>query len=155
MSNMSTVAHNFSDSFYQVVVDMFKDDPQVLVSDGHPGTATNDDLIVFIDVKSTQVEANLSITNRSREETLEQHIYVSSFRAGELDNDRVPKKRVYELLGQIENYVRTTDTTLGGAVRQCFLTEHQSKGATEPAIVANGRQVDCYAIFTALARISN
>lgn len=155
MTSTSTVAAAFKDSFYQVAVDMFHDDPQVLVSYGHPGTQNNDDLICFLNVSTTQDIANLSATNRSREESLTLDIYIRSMRAGELDNDRVPTERVYELLGMLENYVRTTDTTLGGVVRQCFLTGSESEGLTDRSLLAKGRQIDCVARFTALARITN
>lgn len=155
MTATATVAADFKDAFYQVAVDMFKDDPDVLVSYGHYGIENADDVILFLGVQTEQATATMSSTNRSREETLTLDVYIRSFRAGEADNDRVPTARVYELLGRLEDYVRTTDTTLGGVVRQCFLTSSQSEGLTDKQMLAMGRQIDCVAQFTALARITN
>lgn len=155
MTNTSTVAAAFKSAFYEVAVDMFQDDPQVLVSYGHPGLESNDDIIAFLNLSTTQEIATLSATGRTREETLTLDVYIRSFRAGEADNDREPTERVAELLGMLENYVRTTDTTLGGVVRQCFLTGSESEGLTDKTLLARGRQIDCVARFTAQARISN
>lgn len=155
MSPVSTAAHTFKNAFYQAAKTTFANDAQVLVSFGHPGMQQNDDMIIFLDVSSQQEPGTLSRTNRGREETLTLHVFVSSYRAGELENDLVPTARVYELLGQLENYARTTDTELGGAVRECFLTDHNSSGSTDPQVLASGRMVDCIATFTARVRITN
>lgn len=154
MTNTSTVAAAFKAAFYQVAVDMFKDDPDVLVCFGHFGIQNANDVILFLGVGTEQEAANLS-TNRSREETLTLSVYIRSFRAGEADDDKVPSDRVYELLGMLENYVRTTDTTLGGTVRECFLKDSESEGLTDRQSLAQGRQIDCVARFTAKARITN
>jgi hypothetical protein len=155
MSYTSTVAAQFKDAFYAVAVTMFANDPQVLVSYGHPGLQNQDDMILFLGVKSQQVEAAMGATQRSRWETLDLDLFISSYRAGELDNDKVPSDRVYALLGQLENYVRTTDSSLGIGLQQCFLTSHDSTGSTDPQVLAHGRMVDCTATFTALVRITN
>jgi hypothetical protein len=151
----ATAAGAFKDAFYGVAQTLFATDNQVLVSFGHPGLATNDDMILFLGVKSQQAEAAMSSSLRSRWETLELDLFISSYRAGEQDNDKVPSDRVYSLLGQLENYVRTTDTTLGIGLQQCFLTSHDSTGSTDPQVLARGRMVDCTATFTALVRITN
>ena len=155
MTYTSTVAAQFKDAFYAMAQTLFANDAQVLVSYGHPGLQNQDDMILLLGVKSQQVEAAMSSSLRSRWETLELDLFISSYRAGELDNDKVPSDRVYSLLGQLENYVRTTDTTLGIGLQQCFLTAHDSTGSTDPQVLARGRMVDCTAVFTALVRITN
>lgn len=155
MSYTSTVAAQFKDAFYAMAQTVFVNDARVLVSYGHPGLQNQDDLILLLGVKSQQVEAAMSSSLRSRWETLELDLFISSYRAGELDNDKVPSDRVYAMLGLLENYVRTTDTTLGIGLQQCFLTAHDSTGSTDPQVLAHGRMVDCTATFTALVRISN
>jgi hypothetical protein len=155
MTQISTAAPQVKDALYQISKTLFKDDPLVLVALGHPGTATNDDMVMWLDVRTSQTEGPLSVTNRGREEQIDIDVFISSFRAGELDADKVPSDRVYWLLGQIENFVRTTDTTLGNLVRHCFVTATHSRGSTEPAVIANGRQVDLIATFTAHTRITN
>jgi hypothetical protein len=155
VSYTSTVASQYKSAFYAVAQTMFAADPQVLVSFGHPGLQNQDDMILFLGVKSQQVEAAMGATQRSRWETLELDLFISSYRAGELDNDKVPSDRVYSLLGQLENYVRTTDSSLGIGLQQCFLTAHDSTGSTDPQVLAHGRMVDCTATFTALVRITN
>lgn len=151
---VSTAAYEFKNAFYLVAKALFDADADVLVSFGHPGLQVSDDMILFLDVTSSQDTATIS-TNRTREETLTLQVFVSSYAAGELDNDLVPTARVYELLGALEDYVRSTDTSLGGTVRHCFLTEHTSQGSTDPQVLGGGRMVDCVATFTAQVRISN
>jgi hypothetical protein len=155
MTQITSAAPQIKDALYQISVNLFQDDPQVLVSFGHPGTQTNSDLIAWLGIRTQQAEGPFSNSNRGREETVEVDVLVSSFRVGEADNDKVASDRAYSMLGQIENYVRTTDTTLGQLVRSCFLTSTSSHGATEPALIANGRTIDVLATFTAHVRITN
>ena len=56
------------------------------------------------------------------------------------------------LIAELEQYARVTDTTIGGTVRECFLTNLQIAG-TPPELVAGGRLVEAQATFTAHARI--
>lgn len=152
--NISTAGFTFAASFYQMVSTLFADDPDVFVSVGHPGPAHEDepDLLVFIDFTSKQDMENMS-ANHSRLETLEQQIFISSNRAGEDDDsDRID--RIGDILNQISSQLRTGDPTVGGSVLWCFMTQFASKGSTQPSVLAAGRQVDCVAIFTAVARIS-
>lgn len=151
---VSTKAYAFNNAFFEMAQNLFVDDTKVLISDGHPGMEKNDDMIVLLDVRTTQDPANLG-TNRSREETLELDVMVSSYRAGYANGDNEVKRRVYEMLGLLENSCRTTDTTLGGVVRECFLTSSRTTGSTDNDVLAAGRMVDCIATFTAHARISN
>ena len=150
-----TAAQDFKDAFYQAAVGLFADKPrEVLVSYGHPGAKIlNYPVTVgFADLEAGQDAATLG-TNRSREETLTLTVWIVSFKAGHTD-DRAAAARAYEVLGVLEKHVRVTDTTLGGVVRQCFLTTHRSTGETDPNLLASGRTIDLEATFTAQCRIT-
>jgi len=129
---------------------------EVLVSFGHPGAVVQhwDALVGFSDVTVEQDVATMS-TNRSREETLRLTVWVSVHADGEgPDLEQTTSNRAYALLGVLEHHVRQTDTTLGGAVRQCFLTAHTSTGETDPDLLTAGRTIEIQATFTAQARIT-
>lgn len=158
MSNsLVSFAEMYKEAFYTRAVTLFAADPQVQVAFGHPGTSMSDDIVAFMGVTTDQVEATMA-TNRSREETLSLTVIISCYAAGNTDGDLTPSKRAFSLLGSLENYVRTTDTTLGLAangLRQCFLTSISTSAATDEAYLAAGRLVEIIAVFTAQARISN
>jgi hypothetical protein len=127
----------------------------VLVSFGHPGPdlANWDDVVGFAETTSEQTVATMG-TTRAREETLHQTVYASAFRPGGPDQERVASARAYELLGLLEHHVRAVDTTLGGVVRQCFLTAHTCTGETDPTVLATGRLIEINATFTAQVRVT-
>jgi len=149
-----TSAPQVKANLYTIAKDtVFAADANVGVYLGHPGMVDPDqDMVLFLDVHATQDPATLA--NRSRDETVELDVMFSSFIAGQ-DDDSAATARVYALVGQLEQYCRVTDPTLGGAVLWCFLTEHQSKGATAPESLPGGRLIYVLARFTARARISN
>jgi hypothetical protein len=126
--------------------------PEVQIAYGHPGVTQNDDIVAFEAVTSQQDPATLG-TNRSREEVLTITVTISTWRPGGPDQEQVASDAAYALLGDLENHVRKTDTTLGGVVRSCFLTQHTSDGATDPDILALGRLIVVAATFTAAVRI--
>jgi hypothetical protein len=127
----------------------------VLVTFGHPGVdvANWRDIVSFADTVSQQSVATMG-TNRSREETLTQKVWVSCERPGDQDQERVASDAAYALLGLLEHYVRQTDTTLGGVVRQCFLTSHTATGETDPKFLNYGRLIEIEAEFTAQVRVT-
>jgi len=143
----------FKDAFYAMAKTQLPKSTQV--SFGHPGISNQPDIVACLDLTSEQAEATLSAARRTREETLTLEVMVSCFRNGYGDSDKVVSDAAYALLGTLEEYVRTTDTTLGGVVRECFLTSHTSTGYTDPQSLAQGRTIDIRAIFTAHARISS
>lgn len=155
MTTTSSVAFQFKDAFYSFCQTLFQGDPDVIVSYGNPGPRYANDWVVLGGVTSDQVPATLSSSLRHRRETLSIEIMFSSYRAGEEDDDRIPTERVYEMQGLVENYVRTTDTTVGGTVMWCFMTSHRSDGATPDDIIADGRVIQSLATFTAVADVSN
>lgn len=127
----------------------------VLVTFGSPGqqVLNFDDSVSFEDLASEQSPATMS-TNRSREETLTLLVVVESFRAGGPEAEPIASGAAYSLLALLERQVRMTDTTVGGTVRDCFLTAHRSQGFTSPAEMAQGRTCVVEATFTAHVRVT-
>lgn len=151
----ATLALAFKSELYRATRDLMAataGTEAVLVSFGQPGTFEPDDIISFGRLESAQEKATMS-TNRSREETITLTVIVSCFRGGGEEAELEASERCYELLRMIEHYVRMTDTTVGGIVRECFLTAHDSDGMTPEELMAAGRVIDVSATFTARARV--
>lgn len=156
MTSTATTAHAFKAAFVTGIKALFASDDQVLVSFGHPGgeaLAKYDDAIGFADLRVEQDAATLG-TNRSREEVLTLTVWISSFKQGDDAREIEAAARAYALLAAVEHYARQTDTTIGGTVRECFLTAHQSNGETDERLLANGRTIEIEATFTAKARVT-
>jgi hypothetical protein len=151
MSTTTTNANAFKVALVAAIRSVV--DPAVLVTYGHPGMANEADMIGVSRVTSTQAVATLG-TNRSREETLTVEVQISCYRRGGVEQELVAGAQAYALLGLIERQVRMVDTTVGGTVRQCFLTSHEADGETDPVELAEGRCIEIVATFTAQARIS-
>ncbi len=152
----ATVALEFKKAFYSAVKTLMAEDYEtehVYVVFGQPATYQPDDIISFGRITIGQDAATMS-TNRSREETLTVEVTISCARGGDEDAEIACSERCYELLRMIERYVRMTDTTVGGTVRQCFLTSHESDGSTPEEFLEQGRVIDVTATFTASARIT-
>lgn len=126
----------------------------VQVCYGHPGVNMADDLVVFGGLDTQQEPATMG-AGRSREEILTLEVVVSVYRGGGAEQEQVTAARAYELLGELETYVRVTDTTLGGAVRHCFLVSYTSEGVTDLDVLSSGRETDITAQFAARARITS
>lgn len=156
--SQATAADEFKLNFWQAVHDLMAADPdkaEVQVFYGYPSTFDSNDMIEFNGVTSVQTYGPSSGTNRSRDETLTLEVFITCYRGGGQEQELVCTQRAYELLRMIETYARVTDTTIGGAVKWCFMTEHQSIGHTAPEILERGRAIEITAKFTAEARISN
>jgi hypothetical protein len=128
------------------------DEPDVQIARGHPGKTQRDDIVAFGKVTSQQEPGPLG-PRRARNETVTVAVVFSIYRRGGPDQEQVAEDRAYKLLGDLENYVRKTDTTLGGTVLHCFLSEVESDGASEPNIIASGRLIEVTGVFQAFARI--
>jgi hypothetical protein len=153
MSNTATVAPAFKNAMLAAAHTLWdQTEPDVQITFGHPGVQLNDDIVAFGKVTSDQEVAALGPT-RPREETLTLEVLFSIYRVGGPEQEQICSDRGYELLGQLENYVRAIDTTVGGTVRDCFLTGHESDGASDPLVIAKGRAIEILATFTAHARI--
>lgn len=151
----ATLALAFKKAFYEAVKTLMAegyDTEHVYVVFGQPATYVPDDIVSFGRLASGQAAATLS-TNRSREETLTLEVTVSCFQGGDEDAEILTAERAYELLRRIERQVRMTDTTVGGTVRECALTSHESEGATPEDLIDQGRVTEVVATFTAKARI--
>lgn len=156
MSSTATVASTFKNNFYDAVAALMAagaDTGYVMVCFGQPGTFDPDDIVSVGRVSEQQTEATIS-TNRTRNETIQLEVQISCYRGGGPEMERVCSDRAYELLRMIETQVRVTDTTVGGSVWWCFLASHDSAGATDPALLGQGRTIDITAIFEARARIT-
>lgn len=157
MSSTATNADVFKVNFFTAVKDLMAataDTQSVLVLYGYPDTYVPEDVIEFGQVTANQTFGTLS-TNRSRDETIQLTVFITVQRAGGQEMEQVCADRAYYLLRLMENQVRVTDTTVGGAVRWCFLTQHTTTGHTDPAVLEQGRVIEISATFTAEARITN
>lgn len=151
MPNLSTLAPGFKDAMVDVAHTLW-DGTDVQIAYGHPGQTQLNDIVAFGRVTSQQ-EAAAYGPLRPREETLTLDVIFSIYRPGGPEMEKTCTDRGYELLGQLENYVRATDTTVNGTVRECFLTSHESDGSTDPQTLSQGRLIEITATFTAHARI--
>lgn len=149
----ASAAPAFKDAFVDVATTLWSG-TGIQVSFGHPGQSQADDIVAFGALTSDQEFATYG-SNRGREETLLLDVVVSCYRAGGPTQEKVASDRAYELLGVLEQYVRVTDTTLGGVVRHCFLLGHNSEGSTDPEILSAGRLIEITAQFVAKARVTS
>jgi len=151
----STNAREFRKAIFDRCVLLYAADanPQTLVVRGLPAFAKAQDNVCVGAVTSNQELATLSASQRSREETLTCQVDFYSFRGGGDEMEEVVEARAYEMLDELAQYVRVTDTTLGGVVRYCFLTDVQADAATDPDVLAKGRMHVLTATFTAQHRV--
>lgn len=149
-----SAAPTFKTAFYTMAVTAFASDQAVQVTYGMPAFDPFNDVIAVGAVTSESEAANLG-TRRQREETLTLEVNVYSFVGGGQEAEATAMTRAYSLLATLEEYVRVTDTTLGGVVRWCFLTGHASDQATDQEVLAYGRMCVVTATFTAHNRITS
>lgn len=149
----ATAAPAFKDALFAVCQTLFAGDG-VQVSFGHPGQSQVNDIVAVTRVRTQQEPVTLT-PRRTREETLQADVVFSVYRGGGPEMEQVCSDRAYALLAELEEYVRFTDTTLGGVVRHCFLVETDSDGLTDDGFLANGRLIEVTATFEAVARITS
>ena len=154
MTTVSDVSRQFKDALVTAATTAI-DDTSVKVCYGQPGTEQPDDIVSVGRVTAVIDPATLTSSLRTRELAVTAEVVVSVFRAGGQDMEKVAGDRAYQLLDMVEEYVRVTDTTLGGVVRWCFCTGHDSDGATDPQVTATGRLIEIKAEFAARARITS
>jgi hypothetical protein len=150
----STDAREFRKAIFDRCVILYAADvdPYTRVVRGLPAFADAQDNVCVGVVTSNQEAITLS-TQRSREEILTCEVTFYSFRFGGDEMEEVVEGRAWEMLDELAQYVRVTDTTLGGVVRQCFLTDVASDAATDPDVLAKGRMHVITATFTAENRV--
>lgn len=157
MSSTATVADTFKTNFFAAIKDLMLTTPDtanVLVLFGFPDPYVPEDIIEFGTVTSNQVPATIS-NLRTRDETLTLEVFITCQRGGGQEMEQVCSARAYQLLRMVETYARVTDTTIGGTVRWCFMTQHTSQGHTDPTVLEQGRVIEISATFTALARVTS
>ncbi len=150
----STDAREFRKAIYDRCVILYAadTDPYTRVVRGLPAFADAPDNVCVGVVTANQEPVTFG-TQRSREETLTCQVDFYSFRAGGAEMEEVVEARAWEMLDELAQDVRVTDTTLGGVVRQCFLTDVASDAATDPDVLAKGRMHIVSATFTAENRV--
>jgi hypothetical protein len=152
MSNGASVALGAKKRLFDDAVALFGQE-KVQVSFGHPGRNRQfDDIVALTGIRTEQDAAGMG-PGRSRREHLYLTVMVSCWRAG-VDDDLAPTEAVYSYANRLEQYVRTTDPTLGGLALWCFLDEHTSDGLTDRQMLAKGRLIEGAFIFHALATIT-
>lgn len=134
-------------------------DPTVTyVSSGEPSSDVLYELVSIGAVEIAQTPATIS-QNRGREEVLTCDVTISVFSGGDDDEQPVIDARCGALLALLEQQVHYTDTSLGGVVRECFLTSARlDSGPAAMGPEQNrtyGRAAAISATFTARARITN
>jgi hypothetical protein len=156
MTSPTTAAQDFKAAFFTGITELMASDEEtqwVQVVFGTPFDLNPEDIIAFTSVTSEQNVATMG--NRAREELLTITVEISCFRGGTgPDLEREVSDRAYYLLGLVERWCRVTDTTVGGTVRHCFLSGHESSGLTDPADLEKGRVIEITATFLAAARIT-
>lgn len=130
------------------------DSSKTYVSSGEPSQDVLYELVSIGTVTVGQAAATLS-TNRGREETLTCDVLLTVFRGGDDDQQTDADQRVAQLLTLLEQQVHYEDTTLAGAVRECFLTSATlDSGPGAMGDNTRGRLAAINAVFTAKARIT-
>ncbi|MEA5454475.1 hypothetical protein SPF06_07055 [Sinomonas sp. JGH33] len=128
------------------------DTQNVYVVPGAIGTDLPDDIISLGKFRVTQEMAGMGLM-RPREETITLEVVFSCLKGGGDEVELLSQQRALDLLGMVEREVRMNDPVLGGAVRQCFLTDIESDGVTPEDYKKAGRGVDVIATFTAQNRV--
>ena len=148
----STAVADFKNAAYTIGTTLWNAASGVQVTFGHPGPTQLNDIVAFMDVTASQEPATFG-TSRSREEELVLTVMFSVYRAGGPTMEKVAFDRAIELQSDLEEYFRVTDTTVGGSVRECFLTNIRIASATDEQTLAAGRLVEIEATYSAKARV--
>ena len=149
-----TAAAAFKNAAHAAALTLWPSGSPVQVAFGHPGSVQGTEIVAFMEISSEQEPATLG-PRRQRREVLQLTVVFSVFRGGGGEQEKIASDRAYELLGALEQQFRVTDTTVGGTVLFCFLTSHQSEGASDEQTISAGRQIWIDAVFTAEARITS
>ncbi len=156
----STAAREFRQAMFEACETLYAadTDPFTRVSRGLPAFANAMDEVCVGAVTTNQEFATFG-TQRSREEILTLEITFYSFRFGGAEQEEVVEARAWEMVDELAEYVRVTNTTLKpspeaeGIVRQCMLTDAVSDAATAEEVLAKGRMHVIRATFTAENRV--
>jgi hypothetical protein len=127
MSNgesLTTLAWAYKNGLFLAASAVF-DSNATYVCMGLPSNVSNE-IVSIGAVRTVQDPATLS-TNRAREEVLTCEVTITVFQGGMDDSQLTVDERAFELLSMLEKNVHYVvdgidGTTLGGIVRECFLT---------------------------------
>jgi hypothetical protein len=124
---------------------------------GVPSNTDNFQIVSIGEVSIAQEPAALG-TTRQREETLTCDVTISVFLGGMDDVEPTVNQRAWDLMALLEeqvHYVRENQdgTTLGGLVRECFLTQVAQDSQAAQVSTTTGREAVIVGTFTAKARI--
>lgn len=156
MPDLATAAYSFKEALYNAGVELWKDShPEFLVSWGAVGANVPDYYVEFHGTDSGQEGGSLSGSNRSRDETLRLETQWFATVWGEVNAAREADQYLYARIRELEYYVRQTDTTLGGTVRECFLASHVTDDVEiNNQDLGSGRLAAALAVFEAKVRIT-
>jgi len=153
MTNTATAAYAVKNAFYTVATTLFAAD-DIVVSFGLPGSRDFDDY-VYIGGMRTEQEPGPMGTRRARNENVFITVEFDFWRAGEAPDDQAVTDASIDAVRRLEEYVRVTDTTLGGVCEWCFLESLDSEGMTPLQVVGKGRQSTVTVVFHAFVRITS
>jgi len=149
----ATATYEVKNALYDAAVTLFTAD-DIVVSWGFPTARDFDDYVVFTGMRAEQETGPMG-TRRARNEDVFITASFDFFRAGEADDDRVVTDAAVDAVRRLEEYVRVTDTTLGGTCEWCFLESIDSDGITDLGQLARGRQSVIDVVFHAFVRITS
>lgn len=161
--SISTLGGKFKTALLQVAQQVFAaaTDENFLqpptVTMGIPSNLDNFQVVSIGEVGISQTPAALG-TIRQREETLTCEVTISVFLGGGDEAEQTVNDRAWELMAALEEQVHYTrenqdGTTLGGLVRECFLTDVSQDSAAASEGTTQGREAVIVGTFTAKARI--
>lgn len=149
-------AREFRKAMYDRCVTLFASatNPVTRVTRDRPAFNTEVDIVCVRQVETNQDFATFG-SNRSREEDLTVEVEFWSFRFGTDAAAEAAEARAWAMLDAVAEYVRVTDTTLGGVVRHCFLTRAVAGDSENEDVMAQGRLHLVVATFTAQNRVTS
>lgn len=153
MSATGSAAYAVKNALYTVATSLFAAD-DIVVSFGMPSNMGHSDQ-VFIGAFRSEQENGPMGGRRARNEDVFVTVEFDFWRDGEANDDQVVTDAAMEAVQRLEEYVRVTDTTLGGVCEWCFLESLDSEGITPLQVVAAGRQSSISVVFHAFVRISS
>ena len=153
MSDVASVAYAVKNGLYQAAKDLFDTD-DIIVSFGLPSDHGYPDQVYVGAMRTEQTNGPMG-GRRARNEDVFVTVEFDFFRAGEAEDDKAVTDAAMSAVRRLEEYVRVTDTTLGGVCDWCFAESIDSEGVTPLQVVAAGRQSVISVVFHAFVRISS
>lgn len=153
MSDVASAAYAVKNALYETAKTVFAGD-DIVVSFGLPSDQGFPDQ-VYVGAMRTEQTTGPMGGRRARNEDVYVTVEFDFFRAGEAEDDKVVTDAAMSAVRRLEEYVRVTDTTLGGVCDWCFSESIDSEGVTPLQVVASGRQSSISVVFHAFVRITS